>query len=289
LLGAFSFSVRGISYLFLLNFQLKKEASSMKNTKIPICLIPILFLVFSIPLRADEISKDVKVTYLGHSAFKIISPKGKVIYIDPFLSGNPKTPPEMKTVEKADLILATHGHGDHLGDTLAMAEKTKAKIVVIAELGRYLTKNGAKNVTGMNKGGTYTYQGISITMVQALHSSSVTEGDQVIYTGDPAGFILRIENGFTLYHAGDTAVFSDMKILGDIYRPELSLLPIGSHFTMDPREATYAAKLLGSKYIIPMHYGTFPVLTGTPEEYLKLMKEVPQAKVLVLRPGETVQ
>jgi L-ascorbate metabolism protein UlaG (beta-lactamase superfamily) len=212
-----------------------------------------------------------------------------VIYIDPFLSGNPKTPPEMKTVEKADLILVTHGHGDHLGDTLAIAEKTKAKIVAIFELGRYLTKKGAKNVTGMNKGGTYTYQGVSITMVHALHSSSVTEGDEIIYAGDPAGFIIRFENGFTLYHAGDTAVFSDMKILGDIYRPELSLLPIGSHFTMDPREATYAAKLLGSKYIIPLHYGTFPVLTGTAEEFSKLMKEVPQAKVLVLRPGETVQ
>jgi len=261
----------------------------MKNAKFLIWLLPILFLVFSLPLRADEIGKDVKVTYLGHSAFKITSPKGMVIYIDPFLSGNPKTPPEMKTVEKADLILVTHGHGDHLGDTLAIAEKTKAKIVAIAELGRYLTKKGAKNVTGMNKGGTYTYQGVSITMVHALHSSSVTEGDQIIYAGDPAGFIIRFENGFTLYHAGDTAVFSDMKILGDIYRPELSLLPIGSHFTMDPREATYAAKLLGSKYIIPMHYGTFPVLTGTAEEFSKLMKEVPQAKVLVLKPGETVQ
>ena len=126
-------------------------------------------------------------------------------------------------------------------------------------------------------------------MVHALHSSSVTEGDQIIYAGDPAGFIIRFENDFTLYHAGDTGVFADMKILGDIYKPELSLLPIGSHFTMDPREATYAAKLLGSKYIIPMHYGTFPVLTGTPEEYLKLMKEVPQAQVLVLKPGETLQ
>lgn len=139
------------------------------------------------------------------------------------------------------------------------------------------------------KGGTYTFQDIAITMVHALHSSSVREGDQDIYTGDAAGFVIRFENGFTLYHAGDTGVFGDMKIIGDIYKPELSLLPIGSQFTMDPREATYASKLLGSKYLIPMHYGTFPALTGTVEEFLELMKEVPQTKVLVLKPAETVQ
>ena len=261
----------------------------MKSQKCVLGVVLIMLLVFSNSLNAEVIGRDVKITYLGHSAFKIVSPKGVTIYVDPFLSRNSKTPVEMKTVEKADLILVTHGHGDHLGDALAIADKTKGKIVAIAELGWYLAKKGAKDVTGMNKGGTYTYQGISITMVHALHSSSVTEGDQIIYAGDPAGFIIRFENGFTLYHAGDTAVFADMKILGDIYKPELSLLPIGGHFTMDPREATYAAKLLGSKYIIPMHYGTFPALTGTPEEYLKLMKEVPQTQVLVLKPGETIQ
>lgn len=252
-------------------------------------VIAVLLFGFSIPLHASEIGKEVKVTYLGHAAFKMVSPKGVVIYIDPFLSGNPKTPPEMKAVEKADLILVTHGHGDHVGDTLAIAEKTNAKIVVMPELGRYLTRKGAKNVVGMNKGGTVISHGIAITMVHALHSSSVNEGDQVVYTGDPVGFVLRFENGFTIYHAGDTGVFGDMKILGEIYKPDLSLLPIGSHFTMDPREATYAARLLGSKYVIPMHYGTFPVLTGTPEEFLRLMKEAPQTKVLVLKPGETVQ
>ena len=259
--------------------------------------VPILFvslslsLVFSNPLLAEEIGQGVKITFLGHSAFKIVSPKEVVIYIDPYLSKNPKTPTEMKTVEKADLILVTHGHMDHIGDTLAIAEKTNAKIVVIGELGRYLARKGAKreNVIGMNKGGTYNFQDIAITMVHALHSSSVTEGDQDIYTGDPAGFVIRFENGFTLYHGGDTGVFGDMKIIGEIYRPDLSLLPIGSRFTMDPREAAYAAKLLGSKYVIPMHYGTFPVLTGTPEEFLKLTKGLPQTKVLVVKPGETIR
>jgi len=261
----------------------------MKKGMLPFFLLSFFMIAPALPLAASEIGKEVKVTFLGQSTFKIVSPKGVVIYIDPFLSANPRTPAEMKIVEKADLILVTHGHGDHLGDTLAIAEKTNARIVVMPELGRYLTRKGAKNVAGMNKGGTYASHGLAITMVHALHSSSVTEGDQVIYTGNPAGFVIKFENGFSLYHAGDTAVFGDMKIIGEIYQPELSLLPIGSHFTMDPREATYAARLLGSKYVIPMHYGTFPVLTGTPEEFVRLMKEVPRTKVIVLKPGETVQ
>lgn len=261
----------------------------MKKGSILLRLVPILILVFSMPLHASQIGKNVKVTYLGHAAFKLVSLKGVVIYIDPFLSKNPKTPPAMKTVVRADLILVTHGHMDHLGDTITIAEKTNAKVVAIAELGRYLKSKGVKNVVRMNKGGTYTSGGIAITMVHAIHSSSVREGGQIIYAGEPAGFVIRFENRFTVYHAGDTGVFRDMKIIRDIYKPELSLLPIGSHFTMGPREATYAAKLLGSKYVIPMHYGTFPVLTGTPEEFSELMKGVPQTKVLVLKPGESIQ
>lgn len=261
----------------------------MRSLFTTLLMVLFLFIIFLLPVGGEEIGKGFKITFLGHAAFKIISPKGIVIYIDPFLSGNPKTPAEMKTVEKADLILVTHGHGDHVGDTVTIAEKTNAKVIAMPELGRYLTRKGVKNVVGMNKGGTYTSHGIAITMVHALHSSSVTEGDQVIYTGDPVGFVLRFENGFTLYHAGDTGLFGDMKIIGELYKPEVSLLPIGSHYTMDPKEATHAAKLLGSKYVIPMHYGTFPVLTGTLEEFLKLMKEVPQTKVLILKPGETVQ
>jgi L-ascorbate metabolism protein UlaG (beta-lactamase superfamily) len=241
------------------------------------------------PLSAAEIGKGVKVTYLGHSAFKLVSPQGVIILIDPYLSNNPKTPPDQKEVDKADLILATHGHGDHLGDTVAIAQKTNATAVVMAELATYLSNKGVKNLVRMNKGGSYAFKGIRITMVNAQHSSSVTEGNQVIYAGEPVGFIIRFENGFTAYHAGDTSVMADMKILGEIYSPVLAFLPIGSHFTMDPQEAAYACRLLRPQFVIPMHYGTFPVLTGTPEAFIEVMKDQPEVKVIAMNPGQTIE
>ena len=244
---------------------------------------------FSPFLPAAEIGKGVKITYLGHSAFKLVSPQGVIIVIDPYLSNNPKTPPDQKEVDKADLILVTHGHGDHLGDTVAIAQKTNATAVVMAELATYLSNKGVKNLVRMNKGGSYTFKGIRITMVNAQHSSSVTEGNQVIYAGEPVGFIIRFENGFTVYHAGDTSVMADMKILGEIYTPALAFLPIGSHFTMDPQEAAYACKLLRPQYVIPMHYGTFPVLTGTPEAFIEVMKGQPKVKVIAMNPGQTIE
>jgi L-ascorbate metabolism protein UlaG (beta-lactamase superfamily) len=250
----------------------------------------VLALVFFSPsLPAAEIGKGVKITYLGHSAFKLVSPQGVVIYIDPYLKDNPQTPADQKEVDKADLILPTHGHGDHLGDTVSIAQKTNASVVAMNELGIYLTKKGLKNVVRMSKGGSYTAKGIRITMVNAQHSSSVIEGDQIIYTGEPAGFIIRFENGFTVYHAGDTAVMADMKILGDIYKPNLAFLPVGSHFTMDPREAAYACQLLRPQFAIPMHYKTFPVLTGTPEAFTQEMKDQPGVKVIVMNPGQTIE
>lgn len=231
----------------------------------------------------------MKITYLGHAAFKLVSPQGLVIYIDPFLKNNPKTPAAMKEVDKADLILVTHGHGDHLGDTLEIAQKTNAPVVAMAELAGYLTRKGLKNTVRMNMGGSYSTKGIRVTMVNALHSSSVTEGDQVIYTGSSVGFVVRFENGFTVYHAGDTAAFSDMKIIGDLYAPHLALLPIGSHFTMDPKEAAYACKLIQPKYVVPMHYGTWPLLTGTTEEFARYLKDQPGIKLIIMNPGTTIE
>ncbi len=249
----------------------------------------VIFFLWSTSLFAAEIGQGVQITYLGHAAFKLISPQGVVILIDPFLKNNPKTPTALKEVDKADLILVTHGHGDHLGDTISITQKTNATVIAIAELARYLGKKGVKNIVRMNKGGSYLFKGIRITMVNAQHSSSTTEGDQVVYTGEPTGFIIRFENGFTVYHAGDTAVMSDMKIFGDVYKPDLALLPIGSHFTMGPQEAAYASKLLRPKYIIPMHYGTWPILTGKVDDFAQLMKEQPEVKVIILAPGESLK
>jgi len=205
------------------------------------------------------------------------------------LKNNPQTPAAFKEVKKADIILVTHGHGDHLGDTLSIAQKTNASVVAIHELGVYLAKKGVKNILRMNKGGSLSIKGIRITMVNALHTSSITEGDQVIYAGEPVGYVIRFENGFTVYHAGDTAVMSDMKIIGDLYKPELALLPIGSHFTMDPAEAAYACKLIQPKYVVPMHYGTWAVLTGTADEFARLLKDQPAVKLIVMDPGQTIE
>ena len=277
--------------MFLSNLITGKEIFKMSKRTYFFLTVLFFFLASFLPSvsQAAEIGKGVKITYLGHSAFKLVAPQGTIVYIDPFLKNNPKTPADQKEVDKADLILATHGHGDHLGDTLAIAQKTNAPAVVIVELAAYLTKKGLKNVVRMNKGGSYTTKGIRITMVNAQHSSSITEGQQEIYAGEPAGFIIRLENGFTVYHAGDTAVMSDMKIFGDLYKPNLVLLPIGSHFTMDPNEAAYDCKLLRPQYVVPIHYGTWPVLTGTAEEFSKLMKEQPDVKLIIMNPGQTIE
>jgi len=262
---------------------------SKKNWAILVFSFFLTLVFFSPTLPAQEIGKGVKITYLGHSAFRLVSPQGVVILIDPYLSNNPKTPPAQKEVDKADLILVTHGHADHLGDAVAIAQKTNASAVVIAELATYLSSKGVKNVVRMNKGGSYNAKGVRITLVNAQHSSSVTEEGRVIYTGEPVGYIIRFENGFTVYHAGDTAVMADMKIIGDIYKPELAFLPIGSHFTMDPQEAAYASQLLRPKYAVPMHYATHSLLTGTAEGFTEAMKEQPGVKVIAMTPGQTIE
>jgi L-ascorbate metabolism protein UlaG (beta-lactamase superfamily) len=174
-----------------------------------------------------------------------------------------------------------------MGDCLEIAGKTGAKVVGMPEITRYLSNRGLTELVGMNKGGTFTFEGIHITMVHAIHSSSIVDGDQFFYAGDPAGFVIRFENGLSVYHAGDTDVFMDMKIIGDLYNPQVALLPIGGHYTMGPEGAVYACKLIRPKYVIPMHFSTFPVLTGTPEAFQELMKEVPGTTVILLKPGES--
>ncbi|MDD2901949.1 MAG: metal-dependent hydrolase [Syntrophales bacterium] len=232
------------------------------------------------------IGRGVSVTFYGHSAFKLTG-DGLTVAIDPWLS-NPLLNTPVEQVGKVDLILVTHGHGDHVGETVPLAQKTGAPVLAIHELSVILANQGAPQVIGMNKGGTVPFHGLQVTMTNAIHSSAVDEGGKLIAAGDPGGFVIRFPNGFTAYHAGDTAVFKDMELIRELYQPELAMLPIGSHYVMNPKEAALACKLLKPKWVIPMHYGTFPVLTGTPEELRELIKGE-GIEVIALKPGETVE
>ena len=231
--------------------------------------------------------RGVSVTFYRHAAFKL-SGAGVTVVIDPWLS-NPLLNTPVDKVGKVDLILVTHGHGDHVGDTVALAKKSGAQVVAIHELSVILAQQGVAQAVGMNKGGTLTAAGLKITMTHAVHSSTVEEGGQIIAAGDPGGFVVQFPNGFTAYHAGDTAVFKDMELIRELYHPELAMLPIGSHYVMSPAEAALACKMLKPRWVIPMHYGTFPVLTGTPEELKKLLKDEPGITVIAMKPGETVE
>lgn len=237
-------------------------------------------------MKVEKIKMGFQLTWLGHSAFKLESPQGVTILIDPWFTGNPQAVLERGKVGKSDLILVTHGHADHLGDTAAVAREGKACVISMPEVSEYLRSQGLENLVGMNKGGTYRFKEVDITMVHALHSSSAIEDGKIIYLGDPAGYVVTLENGFSVYHAGDTGVFRDMEIIENLYHPDLALLPIGSHYVMGPREAAYACKLLRPRYVVPMHYGTFPVLTGTPEGFVSEMRSQPATEVIVLNPGD---
>ena len=230
----------------------------------------------------------MKITFYGHATFKIITPEGIRILIDPWLD-NPQSPEE-KDLGPYDLILITHAHGDHLGNVLELARTATTEVIAIHEIQQYLLAHGIPNVTGMNIGGSYHTKGLTITMVQAFHSSSIQEDEALIYGGDPAGFVVRLEDGRAFYHAGDTGLFYDMKLIGELYQPEVAFLPIGDHYVMGPREAAKACALLRPKLVIPMHFGTFPLLTGTPEKFAHYLKEfAPEVELKVLAPGETIE
>jgi L-ascorbate metabolism protein UlaG (beta-lactamase superfamily) len=234
-----------------------------------------------------KIGRGVKITFLGHSAFKLTG-AGVNVLIDPWLS-NPSLNTPVDKVGPVDVILVTHGHGDHVGETVAVAQKTGAPVVAIHELSIILANQGAPQTIGMNKGGTLAVAGCKVTMTHAVHSSAVEEGGKLIPAGDPGGFVVEFPNGFVAYHAGDTAVFKDMELIRELYQPELAMLPIGSHYVMSPAEAALACRLLKPRWVIPMHYGTFPVLTGTPAELIERLKGEPDITVIPLQPGETVE
>jgi L-ascorbate metabolism protein UlaG (beta-lactamase superfamily) len=222
---------------------------------------------------------------LGHATFRIETPGGKTVIIDPWIMGNPACPASEKDVKKVDVMLCTHGHGDHIGDAVEIAKKHAPKVVGIPELIGWLEKKGVKHTAMMNKGGTQTLGDIKVTMVHADHSCGIQDGDELVYGGEACGYVVEFSNGVKIYHAGDTNVFGDMAIIRELYAPEIAMLPIGDHFTMGPREAAYACNLLKAKTVIPMHFATFPVLTGTPGALQKL---VPGVEVMEMKPGVTI-
>jgi L-ascorbate metabolism protein UlaG (beta-lactamase superfamily) len=227
-----------------------------------------------------------RITWLGHATVLVQTAKGTNLLIDPFIAGNPKYPKDFILPAKIHYILVTHGHGDHISDAVPVAAKHKSTVVAIYELADYLAQKGTAHTIGMNLGGTVQLDDVAATMVEAKHSSAAQDEKGAHYVGVAAGFVLTVADGPVLYHAGDTDVFGDMKLIRELYRPEVAMLPIGGHYTMGPKQAALAVRLLQPKIVLPLHFGTFPPLTGTPDQLGALVN----AGVQVVRwtPGETI-
>jgi L-ascorbate metabolism protein UlaG (beta-lactamase superfamily) len=248
---------------------------------------------------AAQAQGKAELLWYSQAGFKLTTPGGKVIVIDPWIMGGPLTPAELKnldTVGKVDLILVTHGHGDHLGDAVELAKKNNVPIWAPAGLNQMLLTLGllpANQVPRMNKSGTVEpFPGVKITMVKAEHSSEmllkdpVTGKDTTYSAGEPVGFIIELENGFKIWHTGDTGLFGDMKLIGEYYKPDLLLVPIGGHFVMDPKAAAYATKeMIKPKMVWPMHYGSSPVLRGTPAQFKEALGQT-SIEVIDAKPGD---
>jgi L-ascorbate metabolism protein UlaG (beta-lactamase superfamily) len=209
------------------------------------------------------------ITWYGHACVELRTPGGKTVLFDPWFS-NPKSPRAPDSVDRCDLMLVTHGHDDHMGDALPIASRTRPAWPAIHELQLWLARNyaGKDAVIGMNKGGTVEAVGLRVTMTGADHSAGTWDAESAMprYLGEPVGFVVELEDGRRVYHAGDTNLFGDMRLIGELLRPTIALLPIGGHFTMGPAEAAYAVELLGVRQVMPIHYGTFPLLAGTPDQ-----------------------
>jgi L-ascorbate metabolism protein UlaG (beta-lactamase superfamily) len=231
--------------------------------------------------------QKLAITWLGHATFLLRTPGGKRLLLDPWLAGNPACPDSMKKVSKVDLILVSHGHMDHMEDVVSVARESGAPVVGIFELCDWLGRKGIAHLAPMNKGGSQQVAGLRITMTDARHSSGYVDNGQMVYMGEPAGYVIVLEDGLVIYFAGDTSLFGDMRLIGEMYKPDIAFLPIGDRFTMGPEGAARACALLGVRQVVPMHWGTFPMLTGTPGQLKPLLPAGMQ--MLELKPGETAE
>ena len=234
-------------------------------------------------------SDKPKFTYLGHSTVSCEFASGKVMLIDPWVQGNPACPDSLKQLDRVDALVITHGHFDHINDAVGLAKEHEPEVVIAnVEICQWLESKGVRNCSGMNIGGSQDVLDARVTMVRAEHSSGILDGDRFICGGVATGLVFKTSSGFTFYHAGDTGLFSDMKLIGEFHRPSLGFVPIGDHFTMGPREAARACEWLGLARVVPVHWGTFPVLIGRPEELQEALEASgSKCEVVVLAPGDT--
>lgn len=234
----------------------------------------------------------IAVTWLGHATFSIRTPEGRHLLIDPWVAGNPACPREASALDHIDVMVITHGHFDHIADAVSLAREHQPVVIGIFEVCKWLERKGVGNLTTMNKGGTIECQGVRVTMVHADHSCGIEEDDgRIVYGGEAVGYVLTFSNGTVVYHAGDTNVFGDMALIRELYAPSVVMLPIGGKYTMSPKEAAKAVELLRPRVVIPMHFGTFPGLTGRPDELIERLRDkgLGSVEVRVLRPGETTE
>jgi len=233
---------------------------------------------------------DGQITYLGHSTFRLTLPDGRVIFVDPWLAENPRCPDSEKAQSRCDFIVTTHGHFDHVADVAALAAEFKPKVVAMFELANLLSEHApGGEYLGMGLGGTQEVDGIRFSLTRAYHSSGFQTAAGLLYGGTPAGVVIEAPGLAALYHAGDTDVFSDMKLINEFYAPKILMLPMGDHFTMGPRGAAAAARFFDASAIVPMHYSTFPLLTGTVEAFREHLGPDLSAKLLPMEPGQTVK